>query len=77
MDGEAVTGLDMHQRVSAAVHLLLKSGVAPGNRVLITMAPSVDFFALIVAAFVVGKYPRPFLPCKRGGGARWRRARLS
>ena len=55
IEGEAVTGLEMHQRISAAVQQLRTRGVAPGNRLLITMSPSVDFFALAIAAFIIGK----------------------
>ena len=54
VDGEAVSGHEMHMRLSAAVDLYLRNGVVAGDRVLITMSPSVDFFALAVAAFVVG-----------------------
>lgn len=55
VEREAVTGLELHQRISSAVHLLKMKGVVPGNRVLITMQPSVDFYALAVASFAVGK----------------------
>ena len=55
IDGDLVTGLQMHQRISAAVYLLRARGVVPGDRVLITMVPSVDFFALTVATLSVGE----------------------
>lgn len=55
VEREAVTGLELHQRISSAVHLLKMKGVVPGNRVLITMQPSVDFYALAIASFAVGK----------------------
>ena len=56
VDGEAVTGRELHQRISAAVHLLLKNGVVPGNRILMTIKPSIDFYALAIASYVVGKF---------------------
>ena len=49
-----MTGLELHQRISRAVHLLKSKGAAPGHRMLITMKPSVDFYALAIASFVVG-----------------------
>lgn len=55
MDGEPVTGLQMHQRISAAVYQLRANGVVSGDRVLLTMTPSIDFYALAVAAFSIGK----------------------
>ena len=51
-----MTGLQLRQRISAAVYELRASGVVPGDRVLITMTPSVDFFALAFATFFVGLY---------------------
>ena len=45
----------MHERVSAAVYQLRTSGVVPGDRVLITMTPTVDFFALAIASFFIGE----------------------
>ena len=56
IEGEAVTGLELHQRISRAVHLLKSKGAAPGHRMLITMKPSVDFYALAIASFAIGMY---------------------
>ena len=50
-----MTGLQMHQRISAAVYQLRANGVVSGDRVLFTMMPSIDFYALAVAAFSIGK----------------------
>lgn len=46
----------MHQRVASAAHQLQKSGVVSGNRILITTSLSVDFFAVAIAAFAIGKH---------------------
>ena len=55
VDGDPVTGLQLHQKITAAVYQLRGSGVVPGDRVLITMTPSIDFFALAVATFSLGE----------------------
>ena len=55
VEEEAVTGLELHRQISAAVRLLRANGVVPGNRVLITVKPSVRFYALAIATLVVGK----------------------
>ena len=59
VDGDPVTGLQMHQRISAAVYQLRARGVVPGDRVLITMMPTVDFFALTVATLSIGEQRTP------------------
>ena len=63
----------MHQRISAAVYQLRANGVVSGDRVLITMMPSIDFYALAVAAFSIGKQQALsreciHCGCERAGG---------
>ena len=45
---------EFHKRVTAYAKLLRAKGVRPNDHLLMTILPSVDFFALAVAAFAVG-----------------------
>lgn len=51
---ESVTGQQFHERVTATVNLLKWKGVLPNDRVLVTIQPSIDFYAIAVGVFAVG-----------------------
>ena len=51
---ESVTGQQFHERVTAVVNLLKWKGVVPNDRVLVTMQPSIDFYAVAIGVFAVG-----------------------
>ena len=52
---EVTTAEEIHRRVSNVANLLKWSGIAAGDRVLVTMLPSADLYASILAVFAVGK----------------------
>ena len=49
-----MTGRQFHEKVTAAAQLLKWKGVAPNDSVLITLQPSVDFYAIAIAALAIG-----------------------
>ena len=51
---ESVTGRQFHERVTAVVNLLKWKGVVPDDHVLVTIQPSIDFYAVAVGVFAVG-----------------------
>jgi acyl-coenzyme A synthetase/AMP-(fatty) acid ligase len=52
--GEVVTRGFFHKKLTTFVNLLKKKGVKAEHRVLMTVSPSVDFYALAVAVFAIG-----------------------
>lgn len=52
------TAEEMHRRVSNVANLLRLNEMAPGDRVLITMLPSADLYAAIIAVLAMGKGQR-------------------
>ena len=55
VENESATGAKLHEKVTAMVHLLKWKGVAANDRVLMTVKPSVEFYAIAIAVFAVGK----------------------
>ena len=49
-----VTGRQFHEKVTATVNLLKWKGVVPNDRVLVTITPSIDFYAIAVGVFAMG-----------------------
>ena len=54
MDDEPVTCREFHSRVTSAVRQLKSASIKPGDRVLLTLSPSVDMIAIVVAILAVG-----------------------
>lgn len=52
---EEVNCEEFHKRITVYAKLLRAKGVRPKDYLLMTILPSVDFFALSVAAFAVGE----------------------
>ena len=50
-----LTGAQLHEKITAVVHLLKWKGVSPNDRVLMTVPVSVDFYAIAIAVFAVGE----------------------
>lgn len=54
INNESVTGRLFHEKVTAMVHLLKWKNVVPNDRVLLTVQPSIDFYAISIAVFAIG-----------------------
>ena len=61
VEDDAVTGRQFHEKVTAATQLLKWKGVAPNDSVLITLQPSVDFYAIAIAALAIGMFYTPIV----------------
>ena len=57
MNGESVTGFELHARVTCVAQQLQCRFVAPKDRILITMQPCIDFYATAIAALAIGQPP--------------------
>ena len=49
-----MTGRQFHEKVTATVNLLKWKGVVPNDRVLVTITPSIEFYAIAIGVFAVG-----------------------
>ena len=49
-----VTGRQFHEKVTATVNLLKWKGVVPNDRVLVTITPSIEFYAIAIGVFALG-----------------------
>lgn len=54
VNDESVTGVELHARVTCVAQLLQCRFVSPNDRILITMQPSIDFYATAIAALAIG-----------------------
>ena len=55
VESVAVTGAQLHEKITAVVHLLKWKGGSPNDRVLMTVPVSVEFYAIAIAVFAVGE----------------------
>lgn len=53
--GQCVDRRKLHEKVTTVANLLRWKGVVPNDRVLMTVAPSVDFYAIAVAVLAIGE----------------------
>ena len=51
---ESITGQHFHEKVTATVNLLKWKGVVPNDRVLMTIQPSIEFYAIAIGVFAIG-----------------------
>jgi acyl-coenzyme A synthetase/AMP-(fatty) acid ligase len=51
---EVVTRQQFHEKVTATVNLLKWKGVVPNDRVLVTITPSIEFYAIAIGVFALG-----------------------
>ena len=56
VDGECVTRRRFHEKITSAIKCLKLKGMVPNDRVIITMQPSVDFYAIAFAVLAIGKF---------------------
>ena len=65
VNNQCVTRRTLHEKVTTVINLLKWKGVLPNDRVLMTVLPSVDFYAVAIAVLAVGE-----LYCKEWEGRR-------
>ncbi len=53
---DCCTGVQLHEKITATITLLKWRGVSPNDRVLMTVPVSVDFYAIAIAVFAIGKW---------------------
>lgn len=53
-----MTRAQFHSRVSSVAQFLKASSLKPGDRVLLTITPSLDMFCVAVAIFALGRQGR-------------------
>ena len=58
IEGQSVTRKKLHEKVTASINLLKWKGLVPNDRVLMTIEPSVDFYAAVIAILAIGIYAR-------------------
>lgn len=56
VNNQCVTRIQFHEKVTTAINLLKWKGVTPNDRVLMTISPSVDFYAVSIAVMAVGRW---------------------
>lgn len=54
VDKVCVTRRQLHEKITAAINLLRWKGISANDRVLMTISPSVDFYAVAIAVLAVG-----------------------
>lgn len=54
VNNQCVTRRQLHEQISTAINLLRWKGVLPNDRVLMTISPSVDFYAVAIAVLAIG-----------------------
>ena len=55
VENDSATGKQFHEKVTAVAHMLKWKGVSPNDHVLITVQPSVDFYAMAIAVLAIGR----------------------
>lgn len=51
---QSVTRRKFHEKVTAAINLLKWKGFSPNDRVLLTIYPSIEFYAVAIAVLAIG-----------------------
>ena len=55
MNGDAISKEGFHRMVTSYAEVLKRSGAQPGDRILITINISINFYAMAVATLAIGK----------------------
>ena len=55
VNGDTISKEGFHRLVTSYVEVLKRSGAQPGDRILITINISINFYAMAVATLAIGK----------------------